>query len=138
GFAQVSEDSAELAIHPDHRRRGLGRALVRAVLADHPRVRLWAHGDLPGARAIAREHHLVVVRDLWVMGRPAPRPDQVEPAGTPADLRLRTFEVGADEQAWLAVNARAFAEHPEQGRLDLTDLRSRMDQDWFDPATFWL
>lgn len=138
GFAQVSEGSAELAVHPDHRRRGLGRALVRAILADHPQVRLWAHGDLPGARAIARADGMVVARELWVMGRPAPRQEEAAAAVIPQGLRVRTFQEGADEDAWLAVNARAFADHPEQGRLDRTDLRSRMDQDWFDPATFWL
>ena len=53
-------------------------------------------------------------------------------------MRLRTFVPGQDEEAFLAVNARAFAWHPEQGRLDLAGLRGEMAQDWFDPAGFFL
>ena len=45
---------------------------------------------------------------------------------------------GQDEDAFLGVNARAFAWHPEQGRLDLAGLRAEMAQDWFDPAGFFL
>lgn len=137
-FAQVHEGSGELAVHPDHRRRGLGHALVRAIVADHPQVRLWAHGDLPGAQGLAAAWNMTVARELWVMGRPAPRPGEVAPPQIPGQIRIRTFQVGADEQAWLEVNARAFADHPEQGRTDMTDLRARMNQDWFDPQTFWL
>ena len=32
-----------------------------------------------------------------------------------------------------AVNAAAFAHHPEQGALDATGLAVRMSEDWFDP-----
>jgi mycothiol synthase len=45
---------------------------------------------------------------------------------------------GQDEGAFLAVNARAFAWHPEQGRLDLAGLHAEMAQQWFDPAGFFL
>ncbi|HLS25323.1 MAG TPA: mycothiol synthase [Beutenbergiaceae bacterium] len=138
GFAQASDGSAEVAVHPGHRRRGLGTSLVRAVLADHPRVRLWAHGNLPGAQAIAAAQGLEIVREMWVMARRPPTREDVPEVAVPGDLRVRTFEVGADEEAWLTVNARAFAEHPEQGRLEIADLRARQEQDWFDPETFWL
>jgi len=59
-------------------------------------------------------------------------------AELPAGVRIRTFVPGQDEAAFLAVNARAFAWHPEQGRLDLAGLRAEMAQDWFDPAGFFL
>ena len=34
----------------------------------------------------------------------------------------------------MALNAAAFARHPEQGRLTVADLHERMAQPWFDPA----
>lgn len=59
-------------------------------------------------------------------------------AGDPRELvpgvTLRTFRPDRDEHAWLAANAAAFAEHPEQGRMNLADLRAREAEPWFDPA----
>ena len=47
--------SGELVIHPAHRRRGLGRALAGAAVAEASPlpVRIWAHGDLPAAARLA-------------------------------------------------------------------------------------
>ncbi len=135
GYAQIDDVAAELAIHPGHRRHGLGRRLATEVLT-RPGVRLWAHGDLPGAAALAENLGLDRVRDLWLMSTPPP--SQVGPPPERDGLAVRTFTPGQDEDAWLAVNARAFADHPEQGRLTRADLEARMAQPWFDPAMFFL
>ena len=141
GYGQLAEDAgtsvAALVVSPDHRGRGLGSALLEAMAshARHP-LRIWATGDTPPAQALARSHGLQPLRRLLIMRRPlAERVPAVPPL---PGVRLRTFVVGQDEAPWLALNARAFADHPEQGRMSLTDLRQRMAEPWFDPGGFWL
>ena len=70
------------------------------------------------------------------MRRPLDAP--VPEAKPPAGVRLRAFEPGTDEEAWLAVNAAAFAHHPEQGAWTIEDLLLREREPWFDPAGFFL
>ena len=130
--------AAELVVHPDYRGRGLGLRLARALLAEaapQP-LRVWAHGDLPAAVALADRAGFARIRSLWTMQRPlaGPLPDPVFPAG----VTLRTFSVGSDEEAWLALNRRAFAGHPEQGAWTAEDLSLRERESWFDPAGFFL
>ena len=128
------EDPAEVVVAPSFRRRGIGTELVRAGLDAVGAV--WAHGDLPAARALAERLSLVRSRELLRMScfRTESWPEPV----WPADVTVRTFVPGVDEPEFLAVNGRAFAWHPEQGRLDLAGLQAEMRQDWFDPAGFFL
>jgi len=130
----VGTDPAELLVDPPFRRRGHGTALLNAALERQGAV--WAYGDLPAAKALASRLGLVRGRVLLQMRRTAGGPLPSTPL--PAGVRIRTFVPGQDEDAFLAVNARAFAWHPEQGRLDLAGLRAEMAQDWFDPAGFFL
>jgi mycothiol synthase len=167
GYVQIDRSgetaSAELVIHPEHRRNGHGRMLLRTAERDatlpsrsgepgqHGKhLRVWAHGDLESARGFARAAGLRPVRELLFLARPlvpAGSPSGV-PGGSPAEApelpeapagyRLRTFRPGTDDDAWLRVNARAFATHPEQGRMSLDDLRARQAEPWFDPEGFFL
>ncbi len=137
----VEGAAAEVAVHPLHRRRGLGRALVLAAIAvaessGDGRLRLWAHGDHPSAGALALSLGFERSRVLFQMRRSLAGP-LAEPV-LPAGVALRAFVAGRDDEAWVRLNARAFAGHPEQGRWTLADLRVRLTEPWFDPAGFLL
>jgi mycothiol synthase len=134
--------AAELVVDPQARRHGLGLALTEALWAAAAPggLRVWAHGRLPGAVALAERVRAAEVRELRMLRRDLSGPDLELPldAGLPGDLRLRPFRVGADEEEWLRVNALAFAHHPEQGGWTVEDLRDREGTDWFDPDGFLL
>ena len=134
----VEGSSAELAVAPHARGRGLARALVEQLLAQSPdgRLRLWAHGDAPAAAALASGMGFRRNRVLLQMRRPLT--DALPPVVLPDGVTLRTFEPGRDEQAWLELNNLAFAEHPDQGGWTPDDVEVRMAEPWFDPAGFFL
>jgi mycothiol synthase len=148
GYAQlVSPDDAmpaddysgELVVHPAYRRKGLGTALAGALVsatAGHG-IRIWAHGDRPAAAALAKSAGFTRVRSLWQLRMSLA--DAALPAPAfPADVTVRTFRPGADEDDWLAVNGRAFAHHPEQGGWTRADLELREAEPWFDADGFFL
>ena len=132
------EVTGELVIHPEHRRQGLGRALTceLADAADGHVLRLWAHGDLPAAAALARTAGFERFRALWQMRRSLGEP--LAAPALPAGRALRTFVPGQDEDEWLKLNGRAFAKHPEQGGWTRHDLDLREREPWFDPAGFFI
>ncbi|MCA1656025.1 MAG: mycothiol synthase, partial [Pseudonocardiaceae bacterium] len=127
----------ELVVHPDHRCRGYGGAIVDEVLraVDGP-VRLWSHRDHPGAARIAGHRSLARVRELLQMHL-GPEHTLPEP-GWRDGVRVRTFVPGQDEQAMVEVNKRAFDWHPEQGTLTVADVEDVEKEAWFDPAGFFL
>lgn len=129
--------TVELVVHPGRRRRGIGRELASAALTatDTP-VRVWAHGDHPSAAALAVDLGLIRSRLLWQLRRPLA--GLVTTVHLPEDVALRAFRPGDDDAEWLALNVRAFAAHPEQGRWTMDDLRVRLAEPWFDPAGFLL
>jgi len=132
------EPAGELVVHPAWRRRGLGAALAAALIgaADRRPLRVWAHGDLPAAAALARSAGFERFRALWQLRRPLT--DPLPAAGFGAGVRLRTFRTGQDEEQWLRINSRAFAKHPEQGSWTGRDLDLREQEPWFDPDGFFI
>ncbi|MFI0943930.1 mycothiol synthase [Streptomyces sp. NPDC021020] len=146
GYAQIEDTdpveapAAEFLVHPRHRLHGHGRALGEALLAATARrLRVWAHGGHPAARHLSVQLGLQLFRELRQMRRSL----DAELSGLaapvlPAGVTVRTFRPGEDDAAWLAVNAAAFAHHPEQGSLTQRDLDDRTAESWFDPAGFFL
>jgi len=131
--------SAEVVVAPAARRQGVGGALLDALRmklrrGDKP-LRIWAHGGLPAAAGLAATRGWKPVRELWVMGRHL---DEVPPPPPVDGITIAAFRPGVDDRAWVDVNARAFAHHPEQGSMTLEDLHERMAESWFDPNGFFL
>lgn len=140
----VAGGAGELAVHPEHRREGIGTRIVEELLqrmaaAGSPaggRLRLWAHGEHPGAVALATRWGFARSRVLWQMRRSLLAP--LAAPELPDGVRLRPFVVGADEVEFLRVNNAAFDWHPEQGGWDLDQVKFREAEPWFDPAGFLL
>ena len=141
GYAQLTTingvRNVELTVHPEHRSDdGVRRRLLAAALDVVARdgggpVRWWAFDAQPADGDLAASCGLTPTRELLQLRVPLPLDRAVS-------VTTRAFEPGRDEDAFLAVNNRAFAGHPEQGGWTGETLRQREDEPWFDPAGFLL
>jgi mycothiol synthase len=140
GFAHLESDaeggSAELVVHPEHRRAGRGRQLVEALIGRVQPLRAWAHGNHAGAVALAARLGFKPVRELRRMGRSLL--DPIAAPELPDGVRIRPFVVGVDEAEFLRVNNAAFDWHPEQGGWTASDVTLREGEPWFDAEGFLL
>ena len=137
GYLYLAPDgTAELAVHPGARRRGVGTALVTAALdRGGEAVRIWAHGTLPAARALAGSLHLRPARELIQMRRPL---RDIPEVPVPEGVSIRTHSGGQDNAELLRVNNAAFSWHPEQGGWTEGDIAERIAAPWFDPRGLFL
>ena len=127
---------AELVVHPQARRHGVGAAMIRAALSKtHGVNRFWAHGTREPAQATASALGLVPVRELVQMRRSLRDVDEPAP---PEGVRIRTYAGTADDAELLRVNNAAFVTHPEQGGWTAADLAERRAEPWFDPDGLFL
>lgn len=130
------QGTVELVVHPAARGRGIGTALVRAALErSSVPVRVWAHGTLPAAEALAAKLGLRAVRELVQMRRPLAG---VTKPGVPRGVSIRTYGGSHDDPELLRVNNAAFSWHPEQGDWTDSDLAERFAEPWFDPRGLFL
>jgi mycothiol synthase len=148
GLAQldVASDSVGLEVVVDPSQRAASgdddarATLVTAARAEVARrggglLRYWvaqateADDDAASALGFSCERSLLQLR-IDLAGRVR--------AALPLEFAMRPFRRGRDEAAWLLVNGRAFADHPEQGRWDEASLAARESEPWFDPDGFLL
>ena len=132
GYGQLAGDSLEVAADAP-----VAGAVLDGFGSLPPGTLIWMHGErsplLPALEARGG------ARPVRVLLRLARQLGELAPPRQAADrVVVRTFVVGQDEAAWVRVNARAFAEHHEQGRWTAEDLRAREVEDWFDPDGFFL
>jgi mycothiol synthase len=108
-------------------------AISSIAAAGGGELQWWVSGPTPATDRVAASLGLVARRDVWQVRLPLPLPAEEAPP-----LPVRPFVPGRDEQAWLEVNNRAFAWHPEQGDWDLATLVEREHEPWFDANGFLL
>jgi len=104
---------------------------VRQVLEDASGALLALEVD-PASEAdavMARAAGLVVVREVLQLRRPLP-------VGRSSGTKCRPFLPGRDEEAFLRVNNRAFARHPDQSDWTIDELTRRMGEPWFSAEGF--
>lgn len=141
----IGDGEVDLVVHPEVRGRGVGTEALRILLAQAPSaLRAWAHGENPAAEALLSHAGFTPVRSLFRMaldtsllpvdGRD---PEQLQP---PTGFTLRRFSANRSEDidAWVTVNAAAFATHPEQGRITAADFRLVAEEPWFDANDLFL
>lgn len=142
GYAQVSRGNEswalELVVHPHHRydMSMIGPRLIRTaveVVASEGGGHLhwWVFEPTAAHARLAAEVGLSPGRTLLQMRRSLP-------LELDTTIVTRPFVPGQDEDAWLAVNNRAFASHPEQGGWTRATLEARAREPWFDASGFLL
>ena len=146
GYAQLTRGpeswALEYVVDPHHRATGgraIGLDLLRSAMEivgaeGGGHVHLWVPKPSEESDEIAAAVGLARGRDLLQLRRPLP----VDGEAWDRTLALRAFVPGEDEEAWLEVNNRAFHWHPEQGGWDVSTLKERENEAWFDPSGFLL
>ncbi|SDI91712.1 mycothiol synthase [Frankineae bacterium MT45] len=127
GYAQLNDGAAEV----------LGdRVTVAALLAEleglSPALTVWSHGRRSPVAAAAGERGYRTGRVLWQLRSTNDAPVASGATDGPADVTIRPFVVGQDEEELLRINRSAFVDLPDQGGWTRADLEDRFAADWFD------
>jgi mycothiol synthase len=130
----VAGPSVEAVVHPQHRGKGLGLLILKeAIKICGKKTRIWSHGDLPAAKAIAASLKLERLWSNLLMSRSL---GEIQPVTF--KYQIRTFIPSLDNQAFLDLNNKVFADYPDQGGWSEDDLKVRLNESWFDDKGFFV
>jgi len=130
----VAGPSVEAVVHPQYRGKGLGSLILKeAIKICGDKTRIWSHGDLPAAKVIANSLKL---ERLWANLLMSKSLGEIQPVTS--KYSIRTFIPGLDEQGFLALNNKVFANYPDQGGWSEDDLRIRLNEEWFQKEGFFV
>ena len=130
----VAGPSVEAVVHPNHRCKGLGSSILKeAIKVCGGKTRIWSHGDLPAAKAIAASLNLERLWSNLLMSKPL---GEIQPVIS--KYPIRTFISDFDNQAFLSLNNKVFANYPDQGGWGEDDLKVRLNESWFDEKGFFM
>ena len=83
----VAGPSVEAVVHPNHRSKGLGSSILKeAIKVCGDKTRIWSHGDLLAAKAIAASLNLERLWSNLLMSKPL---GEIEPVTS--KYHIRTF-----------------------------------------------
>lgn len=134
----IGEGELDLVVHPAARGRGIGTsALTELLRLGGPRLLAWSHGENPAADALLEAAGFAPVRELLLMTlEPTRLPEAIAASRPlPKGFEVRAFDPRTAPSAaaeWVRVNAAAFASHPEQGAMTLTDFEALQSEPWFE------
>ena len=130
----VAGPSVEAAVHPNHRSKGLGSSILKeAIKVCGDKTRIWSHGDLPAAKAIAASLKLERLWSNLLMSRSL---GDIQPVIS--KYPIRTFIPDFDNRAFLSLNNEVFANYPDQGGWSDDDLKVRLNEGWFEKEGFFV
>lgn len=130
GYGFFDRRDAQLFVAPEFRGHGHGSQLAAAMQARWRPAGWWSFGTLPAAARLADKLDLQPVRRLAKMDCELDDVKQSPAPQLPAGYELVSYQ-DDDLDALVEVNAAAFKDHPEQGRMTASDAQRRMSQAWF-------
>ena len=130
----VAGPSVETVVHPNHRGKSLGSLILKeAIKVSGDKTRVWSHGDLPAAKRIAASLKLERIWSNLLMSKSL---GDIQPVT--CKYPIRTFIPTLDNQAFLSLNNKVFADYPDQGGWSEDDLKVRLNEDWFEKEGFFV
>jgi mycothiol synthase len=133
----VAGPSVELVVHPSFRGVGIEKLIINYLIkTSRNALRIWARNETETAKILTEFSRFESIRTVLQMARKLESIPQIPIIGE--KIKIRSFLPGVDNVNWLKLNNKVFKDHPEQGGWKLSDLNTRLSEDWFDENGFFI